>query len=442
MNMPLMCDKLCSGVQTEYCCEEDRGTTSLIPSCNPRPCSALLLPHSVLLPSNYSVLSTTTPEFPDTEPSKGEGFSVRIPTGYWVWLLLIVPILMGLVLIFFWHRARTAALMTVHVKPLHTIAEERDRIGGWHVVKKPEKDYGSDDKQTTIVKVVVDELPSEKPLGLELQELTVIRVTDYGARWGWEEGDIIKSIGGFPVDTFEELWGRVQVERDRVPCTFEVERALHLVMAQKQADEQARQAEIQARSDHMRRVSSKMGGSSRISSKIEGGSRISSKIEGASRVSSKIEGGSRVSSKIDGAGSRVSSMIERTSDLRGAAGNVDPQPMYPEFSEEVDEREEMQQGIWWMDWDERAETPSDALPSAVTNWRTMYSDQPDERAASRKFKPKPYKGPKFADEFPVLKPMSMVEEWAERRPRKEYEPKSEVRYVKDAWGREVYRIRD
>mmetsp|Transcript_95107 Transcript_95107/g.174232 ORF Transcript_95107/g.174232 Transcript_95107/m.174232 type:complete len:794 (-) Transcript_95107:66-2447(-) len=432
-NLPLMCDNLCSGNPTEYCCEEAG-------KCNPRQCPALLLPYSVTFPSTTTGESTT-PFFAEAVPQEEEGFSIRIPTGYWVWLLLIVPLLMGLVLLYCWYRARKAAMMVVHVKPINTFDEEHDKFGGWHVVRKPDVDPTKDDKQTTIVKVIVDELPSEKPLGLELQELKVIRVTPYGARWGWEEGDIIKSIGGLPVDTFEELWGRIQVERDRVPCTFEVERELHLVMAQRQADDQARQAATRSLTGSriQSRVTSKIDGPSRVSSKIEGGSRISSKIEGGSRLSSKIEGASRISSKIEGA-SRISSKIERTSDLREAAGDDGQQPVYPEFTEEVDEDEVHH---WWTDdWDERAETPSDALPSAVPNWRTMYRDEPEDLHVPAKLKRKPYTGPKFEEEFPVMKPVSMVEEWAAKKPKKASDPKSEVRYVKDAWGREIFRIRD
>jgi len=75
-----------------------------------------------------------------------------------------------------------------------------------------------------MVAIVVPELPQVRPLGLELLETKVIRVHAWGKKCGWEVGDVIVSINGVNVSTFEEVWQRIQVERDRPPVRFIAER--------------------------------------------------------------------------------------------------------------------------------------------------------------------------------------------------------------------------
>jgi len=74
------------------------------------------------------------------------------------------------------------------------------------------------------VKLVIDDLPLSKPLGIELNECKVARVHPQGSKWGWQVGDTCVQVGSYPVSTFEEIWARIQIERDRLPCTFLVER--------------------------------------------------------------------------------------------------------------------------------------------------------------------------------------------------------------------------
>mmetsp|Transcript_82143 Transcript_82143/g.255294 ORF Transcript_82143/g.255294 Transcript_82143/m.255294 type:complete len:662 (-) Transcript_82143:75-2060(-) len=62
------------------------------------------------------------------------------------------------------------------------------------------------------------------PLGLELLETRVVRLHAYGAKNGFQVGDVIVDIAGCPVSTFEEIWERIQVERERPPVRFTVER--------------------------------------------------------------------------------------------------------------------------------------------------------------------------------------------------------------------------
>lgn len=438
-NLPVMCDYLSSGIDTEYACQQ-RGR------CNQRKCSSLLLPYSLTFPPTTTV-ETTTPFFPEGALRKDKGFEIHIPDGSWVFLILIAFCLVWCVILVLWYRARKNAELVVHVTPSAKIDEERDRIGGWTVVRKPEKDPDeSPDKLKVTVKVVVDELPNEKPLGLEMQETKVVRVLPYGARWGWQEGDVIVEIGNYPVSTFEELWQRIQVERDRVPCIFMVEREMHKEINREHVglDKGIRPEPpslLQAGSRHI----SKLSGSGSRTSAIRH-ARTESMSGFSSRVTSKIDGPSRMTSKLEGA-SRVSSKLERDSVSRGsgprdAAGVNFDDPMAPELVFEESDDGGPTLAHWWTEYDERAGTPSDHLPSAVPNWRTMYYDEPPPPDTPR-LKKKPYTGPKFEDTFEELEPIDIVQAWAKKNAEKsKVDPKSEVRFATDSWGRSVLRMKD
>jgi hypothetical protein len=197
--------------------------------------------------------------------------------------------------------------------------EDADQEGRYHKVKKKERDEELPDKNKLQVKLVVEELPAVKPLGLELFETKVNRVHSAGAVWGWQVGDNIVQVGGFPVSTFEDIWARIQIERDRLPCTFVVERQ---VMAPTYLDnirgqQQRRIEDGSARDEASGRIADSKTTSapgSRIASKLADsdstsrppGSRIASKLADSefvdSRPASKLEVESRRNtSKLPGA---------------------------------------------------------------------------------------------------------------------------------------------
>jgi len=154
---------------------------------------------------------------------KDEGIVIRLPDGWWIWFFTIIPCCMGLLGSYvLWRVFSTMA----SIVPEHfgdTMELENDKFGTYANFKPEKREYTTDPVMPRIP-IVMPELPLHRPLGLELVELRVVRVHAWGKRNGWMVGDIIRDIAGHPVDTFEELWERIQVERNRPPVRFTAER--------------------------------------------------------------------------------------------------------------------------------------------------------------------------------------------------------------------------
>lgn len=185
----------------------------------------------MLVPWDLTVPPTTMEVTTTIEPlaragEDGGGLTIRLPEGSWVWLLLIVPFFLGLFCVYLWYRAHKAAeWVDENIEGAKSDAvQTADRFGPFHIVARPQASEELPPNQKCLIKVVVEDLPLTKPLGLELHETKVCRVHAEGKVWGWQVGDTIVQIGSYPVSTFEEIWARIQVERDRLPCTFLVER--------------------------------------------------------------------------------------------------------------------------------------------------------------------------------------------------------------------------
>lgn len=172
-------------------------------------------------PITSTVSSTLPPPGSGTDFAQGgSSYEARLPQGTWVWLLLVIPLLIGVVAVLVWMRLRRRP-ESFQEHPAN-VEEQADKYGAYYVVKPKPPDEQA--RRRPFVFIDVHELPQLRPLGLELQETKVIRVHGPGKRWGWQVGDVIVQIGGVPVTTFEELWQRIQIERDRVPVRFVVER--------------------------------------------------------------------------------------------------------------------------------------------------------------------------------------------------------------------------
>mmetsp|Transcript_24922 Transcript_24922/g.83111 ORF Transcript_24922/g.83111 Transcript_24922/m.83111 type:complete len:806 (+) Transcript_24922:47-2464(+) len=221
--LPTMCDTLCSGI-TEYCCEEQG-------KCTPRTCPSVLSPRIL-----YHKITTTTTQ--TTEPPGNAGDSVgpgldfgkEVTTpGSAIFVIFVVlflccflglPVLICACVLVAWQRLNAREDL---YEPPTKLEQENDRHGGfWRVKPKPMDDDG--ERKRPVVELIVGDLPQQRPLGLELLETKVIRVHSLGAKWGFQVGDMIVEIGGVSVATFEDIWNRIQVERDRCPVRFVVER--------------------------------------------------------------------------------------------------------------------------------------------------------------------------------------------------------------------------
>lgn len=212
-NLPQMCNEICGGATgNAYCCQVEG-------YCEPRGCSPVLLANPPIL---YPTTTTTTTT-PIVESEEEEGFSlnVRLPEGWEVWLALFIPGLLLLCVLAAWlyYRARGWH----HPEGNDTIEENQDKYGVFHIVRS-KRTHQDDAVRGVMVYILVEDLPSERPLGLELVETKVERVHPRGARAGWHVGDVIREIAGVPVETFEDVWKRIQIERDRAPTKFLVER--------------------------------------------------------------------------------------------------------------------------------------------------------------------------------------------------------------------------
>jgi len=144
-----------------------------------------------------------------------------VQEGSWVWLLLVLPTLLLVAILLLVIRIKNAPEEIL--EPACKLEEEGDKLGGFHRVR-PKSDQYDVQRKRPVVQIEVGHLPEQRPLGLELLETKVVRVHSLGEKWGFQVGDVIVEIGGVPVDTFEDLWARIQVERDRPPTRFVVER--------------------------------------------------------------------------------------------------------------------------------------------------------------------------------------------------------------------------
>mmetsp|Transcript_41448 Transcript_41448/g.131819 ORF Transcript_41448/g.131819 Transcript_41448/m.131819 type:complete len:717 (-) Transcript_41448:57-2207(-) len=205
LDAPVMCDELCSGL-SEYCCGQ-------VGECEPRGCSPALRKEVLLKVS--STTTTTTSLFTGTLEEES---IIRLPQGSWVWLLLFGPLTIGLGVVACWFRTRNYR----DSETQGDVQEDTDRHGGFKVVRAAE--HHDPAKNKPVVHVDVPTLPETQPLGLELLETRVVRLHAYGAKNGFQVGDVIVDIAGCPVSTFEEIWERIQVERERPPVRFTVER--------------------------------------------------------------------------------------------------------------------------------------------------------------------------------------------------------------------------
>eukprot|EP00930_Biecheleria_cincta_P005011 TRINITY_DN105937_c0_g1_i1.p1 TRINITY_DN105937_c0_g1~~TRINITY_DN105937_c0_g1_i1.p1 ORF type:complete len:813 (-),score=95.06 TRINITY_DN105937_c0_g1_i1:59-2476(-) len=211
---PVMCDTLCSGI-TEYCCREEG-------KCTPRTCPMLL---SKELFYEYATTTTTIDLMAgaDKDAKPDAAIVIELPFWWWVTLLTLVPcILLGLAL-YAVYRLWGDLFRTLPEHYPERVSLENDKYGAFTTVKAENR---ADNIDPTMPRITISmpDLPQNRPLGLELVELRVVRVHPWGKRNGWMVGDIIVDIAGHPVHTFEELWARIQVERNRPPVRFTVER--------------------------------------------------------------------------------------------------------------------------------------------------------------------------------------------------------------------------
>lgn len=193
-----------------------------------RMATTLLVQTTLEVLNEVTTTTTTTTVEETTTPPPGLGIDFaeaeqefRIPRGIWVWLLLIVPCCIGICILFVWFRLRNEPVEIL--EPAQKVEKTNDNFGMYGIVK-PIPAWEKKGNKKPVVFIDVGELPAQRPLGIELRELKVTRVHAGGKRWGWEVGDNIVEIAGQAVFTFEELWDRIQAERDRCPVRFIVER--------------------------------------------------------------------------------------------------------------------------------------------------------------------------------------------------------------------------
>lgn len=212
-DVPLMCKILCGGAG-QYCCKREG-------ECEPRECSPIFMAEPVYQATTTSTTTTLPPPGSGSAGDTGGGLEVRLPQGWWVWLLLVVPTVVGIALVALWFRTRHLR-QGVTGKLRANISPDCDGYGGFLRVR-PSSD-GKAQRQKPTVFIDLPELPETRPLGLELLETKVIRLHAWGQKCGFQVGDVIVDVGGVAVSTFEEIWERIQVERSRPPVRFAVER--------------------------------------------------------------------------------------------------------------------------------------------------------------------------------------------------------------------------
>lgn len=147
--------------------------------------------------------------------------NIRIGRGSWVWLLLLIPISIGFAVLAFWYYGRLAGW---HVpEGDDTMHHTSDKWGIFNIVRNTRSHHEKQIKGELVI-IIMEDLPKIRPLGLELLETKVMRVHPRGAKFGWHVGDVIREVAGNEVYSFEEIWKRIQIERDCCPVKFLVER--------------------------------------------------------------------------------------------------------------------------------------------------------------------------------------------------------------------------
>lgn len=210
--LPVMCDIVCSG-GTEYCC----GTYW---SCTERPCPAVMNVEPRIIPPSTQPVTTRMPFAPRVEDDTGWNFELpHIPVALLIWLVTLVPCCAFCGIALWWSKKQFDFIPPVSDGK---VVIETDALGQFTAVKK-DLAYAKEERVRKVA-ITVDKLPERRPLGLELRELTVVRTHAPGKRMGWQVGDVILSIAGQKVETFEDLWAQIQLQRDRCPVTFIAER--------------------------------------------------------------------------------------------------------------------------------------------------------------------------------------------------------------------------
>jgi len=229
--LPVMCDTLCSGI-TEYCCRQEG-------ECTPRGCP-VILQRELFYKEETTTVTSTTPE--GRAAVQDEGFTLRLPEGSWIWLMLLIPLFCSIGF-FLYIRCLNKKFEREQVAEGDTVLGMKlDKFGFFHAYKAENVER---EETKPRICIVMSELPDSRPLGLELMELRVVRVHPWGAKHGWQVGDIIVDIAGQPVSSFEQLWERIQVERNRPPVRFTVERWNVQTTAEEEAVIAAQDPDIQ-----------------------------------------------------------------------------------------------------------------------------------------------------------------------------------------------------
>eukprot|EP00927_Polykrikos_kofoidii_P068300 TRINITY_DN6365_c0_g1_i1.p1 TRINITY_DN6365_c0_g1~~TRINITY_DN6365_c0_g1_i1.p1 ORF type:complete len:539 (-),score=72.17 TRINITY_DN6365_c0_g1_i1:323-1939(-) len=370
----------------------------------------------------------------------GFDIHVRFDPIQLLWLIVAVPAACACSVFIFRRRVQQTINDSLEpVEPpqdltLGTIERDRDKLGEFTRIRKPviRKDANPSRPK---VKIVVREMPERRPLGLEMQETMVVRVHPLGARWGWKEGDIVRVVAGVPVSTFEELWDRIQIERDRLPITFIVERngehAVDLEAAEF-VTQQGRMA-FEGRKGSRSRLGSRSSRQQSKVSSISTKSPLGSPMSGHSRTASKLDAPAAVDFSLD-------SLI-RTTFVPGVAD-----PPEPEQGPPVD-------AAFLKSVAEGTEGPNAAnLASALARWAAQpESDSGEEDEESRE-EDVTLTSPEIPEWRRIRMAPPRIDQVFEKTQDISGEAvqvltrtqrvglRQEVRWVRDAWGRNVMKV--
>jgi len=121
---PVMCATLCGG-STEYCCKAPG-------ECTPRPCSTLLNATPGLLPITTTSTSTVLPPAILREDgSGGPNLNIKLPKGFWVVLLPLPPLALGILALYLWNRYRSRPVVAEESEADVKIVSEYDKFWGF-----------------------------------------------------------------------------------------------------------------------------------------------------------------------------------------------------------------------------------------------------------------------------------------------------------------------
>jgi len=396
--------------------------------CERRSCTPLLLSYPQYIPIEVSTNTTTAaPGVPGGEiPSLWKrifGTDVKFELDgamFVIWLIVIIPMCLGIFTICFWDKIKRN-LDAIEIEgaasledPKNRMEREGDKLGSFNIVRRPRVDVP--DKKQSLARIIVPELAEKRPLGLELQELQVVRVHPFGEKCGWKEGDLILEIAGIEVKSFEELWDRIQIERDRAPITFIVERRgghnvdAEAIRAVNEDAGKTKEAEKE-KQEAVRKLPSQ-------TSKVFAESRDARYVDAGidpKQVAAALRNTASVPGSITAPDEHGSSQVEM-----GDSWN---------WEEDHDDGERMNAGpstvlAGWDDWDADVEGQQDY---------SEYSYEASEVAAPVVKKPPAWaarlaKEPRIEDAFAkVVDLKSMLNKTKYDR--------TEVRYSRDAWGR-------